>query len=61
MLRAGKPYREVGALPFSRSTLRRHARQLATRAARRDDPTHAITAMLRDINYFAEPAGRGDR
>ncbi|MGB9226167.1 hypothetical protein [Mycobacterium sp.] len=45
-------YLEAGALPFGRSTLRRHARQLST-SGHRDAPSQAITSMLRDINYFA--------
>ncbi len=46
-------YLEVGALPFSQSTLRRHARLLGCHAGGRDASAQAITSMLRDINYFA--------
>jgi methylaspartate mutase epsilon subunit len=47
-------YQEVGALPFGRSTLQRHAQLLDTPTRHRDAPTQAITTILRDIHYFAD-------
>lgn len=47
-------YLAVGALPFGRSTLQRHARQLGTCPGHHDASTQAIASMLRDINYFAD-------
>ena len=47
-------YLEVGALPFGRATLQRHARLLGTCPERHDASAQAITSMLRDINYFAD-------
>jgi methylaspartate mutase epsilon subunit len=51
-------YLEAGALPFSRSTMERHARLLNADAADRDAPAQAITSMLRDINFFAGDGAR---
>lgn len=51
-------YLQVGALPFGRSTLQRHARLLETSAGHRDTPDQAIKSMLRDINYFADESDK---
>ncbi len=51
-------YLAVGALPFGRSTLQRHARLLGTRPGHHGASTQAITSMLRDINYFADDSDK---
>jgi methylaspartate mutase epsilon subunit len=53
-------YREVGALPFGRSTLQRHAGLLDASTPDCDDPAQAIATMLRDIHYFADDSNTQD-
>ena len=47
-------YRETGELPFSQTTLQRHARLLEAGTRPGAKSAQAISTMLRDINYFAD-------